>query len=522
VALCLAGLFLLGVWQLTPLPAGALDRLSPATVRLCRQLLPATAEEVVAGEAPDTDRLFAGSAVSVYPAGTRAVLVQVLAVLALFAVVRNNVASAASLRRLALLALVNGALLAVFAVLQFFTSPRHLVYWSIPSQGAVFGPFINKNHFACYINLCLGLGLGLLPGTLAAAPVGGPHRAAATSTLWERPGALWAVWALALMLAASLLCLSRGGLLALLAAAVPCLLLLLARRRSGVSRGWLAGLLVAAVALGLVAWLGLGPVQARLATLWKGKSLEEGRWPLWTRVLPLAADFPVWGAGYGTFPYLEPLRRGPDSGIDFTYDHAHNDYLEMLLEGGAVGLGLTLLAAGLVYGLGARAYLRQRGGPEAGLILGTLFGLGAVLAHSIGDFGLHVPAITLLATVAAAQLCALGARRPSELSASGEAVGGAAAYTLRLVGLAPVLGAAALVLVGLTLTAEAWRAERAERYRLAAARCKESADPATRDRQRTYLRAAAALVPEDATLQLRLADAYHDEFERREAAAARR
>src|SRR5262249_30966272 len=40
VALCLAGLFLIGIWQLTPLPRPLLGRLSPATTRLYGRLLP--------------------------------------------------------------------------------------------------------------------------------------------------------------------------------------------------------------------------------------------------------------------------------------------------------------------------------------------------------------------------------------------------------------------------------------------------------------------------------------------------
>ncbi len=550
VALCLAGLFLLGVWQITPLSAGALDTVSPATARLYRQLLPSSPEGVVEGEAPETDQLFAGTTVSLYPGGTRVALFQILALIALFVVVRNNVASAASLRRLALVALVNGAALALFGLIHFFTAAPHMIYWSIPSAGAVFGPFINRNHFACYVNLCFGLGLGALLA-IAAAAAGG-NRAYASPGLLRRPELLWVGSALGLMLAASVLCLSRGGLLSLLAAAVPCLLLVLARRTRP-SWGLFTGLLAAAVALGLVAWLGLGAVEARLATLWKGQALEDARWPLWRRTLSLAGDFPVWGSGYGTYQYLEPLRRPPASGLDFAYEHAHNDYLELLVEGGVLGLALALAAVGLAYGRGARAYLRSRNAGEAGLILGALFGFGTVLVHSLGDFGMHIPAVPLLATVVAAQLCALGRTsespsprstgergwgegsafpegrppRPQPLSPEyggegscrGAAPADSSVVSWRLGGLAPLGAAATAILVGLALMSAAWRLEAAERYRLAAGRC-PAADAAAQERRRDYLRAATALAPEDAVLQLELARAYHDEYERRGATEA--
>jgi O-antigen ligase len=511
VAVCLAGLFLLGVWQITPLPAGALDAASPATARLCRQLLPSSPEEVVAGEPPEADRSFAGSAVSLYPGGTRAALLQVLALVALFVVVRNNVASAGSRRRLAVAALANGAALALFGLLHLLSAPPHVVYWSIPTRGSAFGPFINRNHFACYVNLCFGLGLGAL--LAAAAPAAGEGRAYAPAGLLRRPWLLWAGSGLGLMLAASVLCLSRGGVLSLLAASVPCLLLAVLARRGRPSRGLVTGLLAAAVALGLVAWLGLGPVEARLATLRSGQAIED-RWPLWRRTLPLAEDFPVWGAGYGTYQYLEPLRRSPPAGFDTAFnvsnEHAHNDYLELLVEGGALGLALALAAVGFAYVRGARAYVRCRDPGEAGLILGALFGFGAVLAHSFGDFGLHIPAVALLATVVAAQLCALGETPANSSEAS-----------WRLGGLAPLGAAAAAVLVGLALVSEARRLEAAERYRLAAQRC-PAEDAAAQGRRRAYLRAATTLSPEDAELRLDLARAYHDEHERRGADGAGR
>src|SRR5205807_1640828 len=106
--------------------------------------------------------LAAGTTLSLYPGVTRLELVRLLAVFLLFAVVRNNVASVASLRRLSVAALVNGALLTLFGIAQFFTSHPHTLYWSYPVPHAVFGPFICRNHFAFYTNLCFGLGIGLL------------------------------------------------------------------------------------------------------------------------------------------------------------------------------------------------------------------------------------------------------------------------------------------------------------------------------------------------------------------------
>ena len=45
------------------------------------------------------------------------------------------------------------------------SSPKDTVFWTFQTDGAVFGPFICRNHFAFYLNLCLGLTTGLFLGT---------------------------------------------------------------------------------------------------------------------------------------------------------------------------------------------------------------------------------------------------------------------------------------------------------------------------------------------------------------------
>ncbi len=516
VLVCLVGLFLLGVWQITPLPRSVLEVLAPGTAALHRELLPATPEQFAAGEPVDPGGAAAGQVISLYPGGTRSFLVGLLAVVVLFAVVRNNLTTPDCLRRLAVAALVNGALLSVFGLLQFFSSQKNLLYWSVPSQGTVFGPFINRNHFACYANLCIGLGVGVLVYLRHAEAAretggsGGPGELA----LLLRPRVLCAGLALVLMLAAVAICLSRGGLVALLAGGGVCLGLSLTRRRRP-PQVW-GGLLVAAAAVGLVAWLSFQAVQARLGTLWRGDALEEIRPRLWARVLTLWWDFPVWGAGFGSFFHLEPLTRAPGQDRHFYFAHADNDWLELLLEGGTVGVILAVAAVGLIYWLGGRAFRRLRGSRIAGLWLGAFFALTTVTVHGFFDYGLHIPAVTLLATVIAAQLSVRKIPEPSARPGPSEAEG-----THTLGGLAPLVGVAAAVVAGLVLVHEGWNADRAERYRLAAERCQASPNAADQARRRRYLRAAVRLAPDNALLWLSLAEANYDAFEKDETARAR-
>jgi O-antigen ligase/tetratricopeptide (TPR) repeat protein len=514
VALCLAGLFLSGVGQIVPLPRSWLDRLCPATARVYDQLLPAQPEVLPLGEARATIQPPPGSTISFYPGATRPELLRLLAVLLLFTAVRANIASAGALWRLSIACLANGALLALFGLIQFCSSPHHTVYWSLPSEGQVFGPFICRNHFSFYVNVCLGLGAGLLFRSKLSFRAEDRTKWSLgniASGIFEDPWALWVVTALGLMLAGVALCLSRGGLLALAGGMALCLIIKRMRSPRFSGLGYL--FLTLAIGLLVVGWFGFATVEARLATLWKETAFHSSRGTLWARILLLVKDYPFLGTGYGTFQYVEPLTRTSPTEASLVYDHAHNDYLEVLVEGGLVGLLLSVLAVGLVFCLGYRAFCRYEGSSVGGLALGGLFGLGTVAIHTFGDFGLHVPAIAVLVAVVCANLCSLGSdgrtsgRRDAESRSNGRE------YRLFLGGLAPILaGATALGLAWIVYT-EGRRADLVHRYRLAAFRSAEATGKGGSDLRINYLEQAVRLAPDYAGLQVELAVAYLDRYQ---------
>ena len=71
-------------------------------------------------------------------------------------------------------------------------------------------------------------------------------------------------------------------------------------------------------------------------------------------------------------------------------DHAHNDYLELLAEGGIVAFVLTawFLSAVLYRSFGV--FLRRKESYSIYLFTGSLAGLAAILIHSLTDFNLHI------------------------------------------------------------------------------------------------------------------------------------
>jgi hypothetical protein len=99
---------------------------------------------------------------SLDPYSTRLVLVQVAALLIFFAAALVFVDTPRRLRIIVRTIALFGFFLAIFGLTQSFTSPTR-VYWARElAQSTAFGPFINRHHFAAYMELTLAIPLGLL------------------------------------------------------------------------------------------------------------------------------------------------------------------------------------------------------------------------------------------------------------------------------------------------------------------------------------------------------------------------
>src|SRR5260370_2034941 len=102
-------------------------------------------------------------ALSLDPYATRLVLIQIASLLIYFAATLILTDSPRRLRTLVRTIMIFGFFLAMFGLTQSFTSDGTRVYWYRQlAQSTAFGPFINRHHFAGYMELTIALPLGLL------------------------------------------------------------------------------------------------------------------------------------------------------------------------------------------------------------------------------------------------------------------------------------------------------------------------------------------------------------------------
>ncbi|HEX9423400.1 MAG TPA: O-antigen ligase family protein [Pyrinomonadaceae bacterium] len=365
----LLGMFLLGVFQLLPLRHR---------------------EDVGSHSIPLV------SSLSFDPYSTRFILVQVVALLMYFAAVLVFTDTPKRLRLLVRTITVFGFFLAIFGLTQSFTSPEK-VYWirDMP-QSQAFGPFINRHHFAGYMELALALPLGLVfTGSI------------------EREKKFIYLFAAGLMAVALIMTNSRGGLVSFFAELLFLVATMGLRRRhkhrreskehkprikSAAMKAGLALALVVAL-FGGVVLLGGEEALTRMVGSVNTDDPTTGRAHFWSVTVDIIKNHPLVGTGLGAFGVVYT---GYDSrnGM-YRLEQAHNDYLQVLSDGGIVGavIGVFFIVSLFRMGFARR---ESRDDFRRGVATGALAGCFAVLVHSFFDFTLHTTANALLFLVLAA------------------------------------------------------------------------------------------------------------------------
>jgi O-antigen ligase len=343
-----------------------------------------------------------GAALSLDPQATRVSLVQLAGLLVYFAAALAFVDSPRRLKLMARLVVIFGFILAVYGMMQHFINPRTIFWVREPKQAEPFGPYVNRHHFAGYMELVLAMPLGLMfAGAVA------------------RERMLLYAFASAMMAIALVLTNSRGGLVSMV-----CEVLFLAavsslarsRRREGetLDRGerlratavrvGLGFAMILAVFVGVLYFGGEGALSRMLGTV-NSADPTTGRAHFWRGTLGIIRDHPLLGTGLGSFGSAY-TRYDTANGL-YRLEQAHNDYLQIFSDAGVAG-GLLALAFVVLLFRAALRRMQSHDRFRRGVTLGALAGCAGVLVHSFFDFTLHTTANALMFLVLAALATADG------------------------------------------------------------------------------------------------------------------
>ncbi len=264
----------------------------------------------------------------------------------------------------------------LLGIIQHFTAGDE-IYWmpQLAAGGKPFGPFVNRNHFAGFVELTLPTGLALLM-------LRGIRREQAPLMI-----VLTLVPISAVVLASS-----RGGIICVGLEICGLAAFRLIRQRA--ERIRVIPLVVALAAGGiLIGWMGVGHAADRFLPSHTGVPLGK-RLSMTRGALNIFLAHPVSGAGLGTtiavYPRYETMYDGR------VVDHVHNDYAEALAETGVLGglCGLAFLI--LLFRNARRRLLAEQGHFSRALHAGALAAVGGLLFHSFVDFNLHIFSNALL------------------------------------------------------------------------------------------------------------------------------
>ena len=286
-----------------------------------------------------------------------------------------TITSAENYRRMAIVLLAATAIAIGIGALQVASGSASAWYfYTVTNTGAV-GFFANSNHMGTLLLTAIPFVAALLLSGKSQRRLRG--KKAATILI--------AVAALGLILVGIVLNRSLAALLL----SIPVLLATGLMVPAGWRFRWIGAPVAALSLAGAVAAVGLNPLNSTAVSQAKQVSFQS-RQAIWrTTGNAIAETFPF-GTGLGSFAQVYRHYEDPES-VDSTYvNHAHNDYLELTLELGLVGIALIVLFLAWWFRQVVQIWSSNLSSPfERAATIAS----AAILAHSLVDYPLRTAAL---------------------------------------------------------------------------------------------------------------------------------
>ncbi len=298
---------------------------------------------------------------------TRYNLLEWMAYGAFFLVASEFSGSPSARKRLAIGIAAFGTLYATFATIQGFTAPPDLLYGIVKTHGTGFGSYINRNHYAGLMEMLLPFGLVI--STSRSAPP--------SLRLLSSFGSL-------VMLASIFVSGSRGGMVAVVIALIVFVSHYWRHERTSTAvRTLLVAAVLSSVFIGSFSY-------ERVSSRSVMEATDSIRLQIARDSIHLVAQQPLLGSGLGTFTSVYPQARTFPT--NYFVNAAHNDYLQLAVETGLIGLLCAVAFLFLVFRNALLRIHRARQNWFSAVTLAAMIGCIALLVHSLFDFNLQIPA----------------------------------------------------------------------------------------------------------------------------------
>jgi O-antigen ligase len=399
------GLTALGISvQLVPLPTATVARVSPAVAPLeqhYQESYGVLGSTPATGLAQSTRRTL-----TIAPAKTWVGLL-LFVTLAVFLLGLTRFFSDVGASTTGKFLIGTGVVLALVGIGQYALTIHEyqpLVYgfWKPQFLSRPFGPFINPNHFAGWMLMVAPMALALFYDALEQTmkELGRLRGARISIASSPRFGSMMIFAICALVMGLSLLMTySRSGFAALGVVSLLAALIVVRRQKTMAAR--FAVLFAFVVLLGGAAfWAGIDTLTNKFARTQNTGTLG-GRIVIWADTLRIFRDFPWTGTGVDTYGTAMLVYQTVDRTVH--YQEAHNEYLQILAEGGVLVSAPALLSLGaLILTIKRRFREGRKEGTTYWLRIGAVVGLVAIAAQSLVEFSLQMPGNAALFVVIAA------------------------------------------------------------------------------------------------------------------------
>lgn len=312
-----------------------------------------------------------------YPFLTRTELLKLVSYFIVFFLVAQAFRERSDLVKLAWFLIFFGFAVSLLGIVQHFTSEGS-IYWfrQLTLGGDPFGPYVNRNHFAGFVELVLPVGLALLIFR-------GLRR-----DVFPMAGLLTIVPISALILSGS-----RGGIISFAFELGVLTLLVRSRRRPEGPRVATVAI-IGVAALALIVWMGAGKAIERFSTSHPSEILLSRRVTMFRGAVQVFLAHPIKGCGLGTLVAVYPrYETGYDGKV---VDHVHNDYIEVLAETGILGGLCCAVFLWVLFREARKNFEAEQGHFSRALHAGAITAVSGLLLHSFVDFNLHIPSNALL------------------------------------------------------------------------------------------------------------------------------